>query len=415
MSDAEMIRLLQETDPSAVASQPATMDELSRQIVLGDGRVATSIAIVEPEGAKRNLLEPPRLAPVPPPSKFPGLAHEEALRLELPPIKHLVRGAAQQGSVGTLTGLPESFKSFLAMEIALKVAGGGASVLGLDVETHGPVGYWWQDDSRENELGRLKQYALQHGYTDGLPLLWHLNEDLRLPDHLEDLRAEVERERQVLVVLDSLYNFLPARMGLKDEEVAQVLDQVKSHICDPTGCAVAFVDHAPWPSESNRGNQMRGYGSVFKAAAIRWGIYLQRKRGSEEVFIEARGNNVVGFKKSLFTFDEQALEFRAVAQEEIAEADLEQRIIDYVRAHSGASQTEIEKQVTGRATRIREALNRLSKLPRGADARPGLWDAVEPAPTLVLGPGTAADGKYYFFNDEAGSGPVPASGTDRDG
>jgi len=279
---------------------------------------ATSIAIVDPSGKPSNVFPLPEVRQVAVP--FPGLTHREAIELELPPVQHLIRGAAQRGSVGTFTGLPESFKSFLAMEIALKVAGGGESVLGLDVETHGPVGYFWQDDSKEAELERLKTYACRHGYTHDLPIRWHLNENLRLPDHLDALRSEIEREGQVLVVLDSLYNFLSAQIKLKDEEVAQVLDALKSQVCDPTGCAVAIIDHSPWPSDANRG-QVRGYGSVFKAAAIRWGVYMERKKGSGEVWIEARGNNVAGFHRKLFLWDENSLEFRTVDRQQLAEDD----------------------------------------------------------------------------------------------
>src|SRR5439155_3898259 len=110
---------------------------------------------------------------------------------------------------GTLAGLPESWKSWLAIELGTKVAAeADAQVLGLDVETHGPVALWWQDDSKENELERLKAYATRHGYTDEIPLRYHLNEGLRLPDDVDYLREEAERLGQVFQILDSLYNFL---------------------------------------------------------------------------------------------------------------------------------------------------------------------------------------------------------------
>jgi hypothetical protein len=360
---------------------------------------ATSIAIVDPSGKPSNVFPLPEVKHVAVP--FPGLTHREAIELELPPVQHLIRGAAQRGSVGTFTGLPESFKSFLAMEIALKVAGGGESVLGLDVETHGPVGYWWQDDSKEAELERLKAYASQHGYTGEVPIRWHLNENLRFPDNVDSLRAEIEREGQVFVVLDSLYNFLPPAIKLKDEEVAQVLDLVKSKVCDPTGCAVAFVDHSPWPSDANRG-QLRGYGSVFKAAAIRWGVYLERKKGSGEVWIEARGNNVAGFRRKLFLWDEEALEFRPVDRQQLAETDLEQRICEYVSQHPGASQTEIEDGVTGKRDRIRETLSRLLTPAQGEGG-------LELLPRLALGPGGQSGGHYYYPAGHAALNPAPAS------
>jgi hypothetical protein len=205
-------------------------------------------------------------------------------------------------------------------------------------------------------------------------------------------------------VLDSLYNFLPPQMKLKDEEVAQVLDVVKSSICDPTGCAVAFVDHAPWPSDSNRG-QVRGYGSVFKAAAIRWGVYLERKKGSGEVWIEARGNNVAGFHRKLFLWDPDALEFRPVDRQQLPAEDLDERVHAYICAHPGASQTQIEDGVTGKRDRIREALSRL------LTPAPGKGGTGSP-PRVALGPGAQSDGRYFYPADHAALNPAPLFGAD---
>jgi len=82
-------------------------------------------------------------------------------------------------------------------------------------------------------------------------------------------------------LLDSLYNFLPG-VTLKDEDVGAVYAAIKAEVCDQTGAAVCVVDHAPWPTEGNRG-QRRAYGSGFKAAAIRWGIYLVAERHARAI------------------------------------------------------------------------------------------------------------------------------------
>ena len=179
--------------------------------------------------------------------RFPGLSHREAIGRKVPPVRFLLDGLIDVGTVGTIAGLPESHKSFLAVELAYKVAAGG-SVLGRDVVRVGAVGFWWQDDSEANELERLQGYARRHGLHPDLPLRWHLNESLRLPRDLAALRDEIEREGQVLVVLDSLYDFLSPDVALKDEDAGRELARLKSEVADPTGCAICVVDHAPWPS-----------------------------------------------------------------------------------------------------------------------------------------------------------------------
>jgi hypothetical protein len=149
---------------------------------------------------------------------------------------------------------------------------------------------------------------------------------------------------------------------------------------------------------------VRGYGSVFKAAAIRWGVYLERKEGSGEVWIEARGNNVAGFQRKLFLWDSEALEFRPVDRQQLADDDLEGRVVRYVLSHPGASQTEIENGVVGKRDRIREALSRLV-LPASGEG------ADESLPKLALGP-RAQSGGYFYSADHPALADAPLFGAD---
>ena len=356
-------------------------------------------------------------------ARFPGLAHEEALALEVPPVRELVEDLIEAATIGTIAGLPGTYKSFAADEVTHKVAAGGRVFDRFEVKTTGPVGYWWQDDSKHNELARLQAYARRHGHTDALAIRWHLNEGLLLPDHIDELRAEVEREGQVLVVLDSFYNFVPASVKLKEENAADVFaelarrgivpdlttDQTSAHdplggyelrhlavrdflrthrdeadgyaalkreICDPTGCAVCVIDHSPWPTEGNRG-QRRAYGSVFKAAAVRWGIYLDRE--GEKLWLEARGNNIRGLKRSLAIWAEDELELRLVDAKQIEDEELFERVIAYVTDHPGETQGTVENEVHGARERVRQAL-----------------EAAANENVLAVGPGRTKKGKYWY-------------------
>jgi hypothetical protein len=316
-------------------------------------------------------------------ARFAGITHADLLKLHVVAAPHLVEDLIEAATPGTIAGLPETYKSFVATEVTLKVAAGGR-VLDRNVRRTGPVGYWWQDDSQENEVRRVQAQALARGLRDDLPIRWHLNEGLVLPRDIGVIRAEVEREQQVLVVLDSFYNFLLG-IKLKDEDVATVLVQLKTDVCDPTGCALLFVDHSPWPSESNQG-QRRGYGSVFKAAAIRWGIYIDRS--GETVFVEGRGNNIAGLPRTPALWDAERLELRLVAAP--SESDgIADRIADFLRRNTGATTTVVTAGVSGKDAQIRE---RLESDPRFASVPPVLfgkpknahcWARAEDVPNLL--------------------------------
>jgi hypothetical protein len=301
---------------------------------------------------------------VPPPSApsirqadtaFPGLSHQDALAREVPPTQELVTGIIEAGTVGMITGLPETYKSWVGVDTAVAVATGGRVLDRFDVTHAGPVAYWWQDDSTPNELKRIQAYARRHNHTGDLPITWHLNEGLRLPDDIPALRAEIETKSQVLVVLDSLYNFLPG-VDLKDEQAAAILSRLKADVCDQTGATIAIVDHAPWPTDANRG-QRRAYGSVFKTAAIRWGIYLDRQ--GQTLHLEAHGNNITGHKRTPVTFDPDALRLRIIDPKPVDHDDLDQRVHAYLVEHPRAITKTIETDVEGRAKTMRESLERL--------------------------------------------------------
>src|SRR5262249_39035297 len=121
-----------------------------------------------------------------------GVPHADVLALRVPPANELVESIAEAGTVGSIIGLPELFKSWIGADMAHKVAAGGRVFGRFSVRKTGPVAYVWQDDSRENEVRRVQAYANRHGYTDALPIRWYLNEGVALPGDIEVLRAEVE-------------------------------------------------------------------------------------------------------------------------------------------------------------------------------------------------------------------------------
>lgn len=289
----------------------------------------------------------------PEPAAFEGISHADALKedVEALPGGQLVEDLVERGTLGDVAGIPGTWKSWLAQQTAVSVARGEGEVLGHRVLEQGNVGYFWQDDSRRNELERIQTFGRVREAPTDLPLRWFLNEGLNLPDDLERLRATIDQRGFVLVVLDSFYNVAPEAAG-KDREAGKVFASLKKDVCDATGCAVLVVDHAPWPSESNKG-QMRGYGDVHKAAAIRWGIYLQRER--DKLYIEARSNNMRGFPRTPAIWDGDALELRLLDTEPDGR-DIEAEIAAFLLEHPRSSTNQIAKGIEAGKKRVADTL-----------------------------------------------------------
>jgi hypothetical protein len=324
----------------------------------------------ELEASLADALAAPR---APGESKLQGLDHADAVTLEVPATSALVEGCVEIGTVGTIAGLPETWKSAVAVELALKVASGAGRFLGrLEVLRGGAVAYFWQDDSRENELRRMQAYARRHDYLEA-PLRWYLNEGLRLPADIAALRAEIERHSYVLVVLDSLYNFL-AGVKLKEEDVGELLGQLKAQVCDPTGCSIVTVDHAPWPTEDNK-NQRRAYGTVFKAAAIRWSIFIERPGKGLSATVTISGNNLTGLAPTPAVWDADALELRLLDVERADTRELADSVCEWLGrdGNFGTPKSVIEAAIKGRAADIRRILDtdeRISKVEPTLVGRP---------------------------------------------
>lgn len=240
---------------------------------------------------------------------FAGLAHAEVLDLTFgdePP--DLIDGLLPKGVVVTTAGLPETYKGWVCARKAAIVATGEGDLFGCQALTQGAAGYFWQDDSTRNEAERVQLYARVHDTPRDLPIRWFLNEGLQLPRDLDRLRATIERFGFVYVVLDSFYN-IAGDLDLKDREAGAVFAAIKTEICDPTGCTVDVVDHMPWANDTNR-KRLRGYGDVFKNAAVRAGLYIDAD--GNKLYVEARGNNIRGFKRTPAYWYLDRLELRLV-------------------------------------------------------------------------------------------------------
>jgi hypothetical protein len=309
---------------------------------------------------------------------FAGLSHAEVLDLTFgdePP--DLIEGLLPKGVVVTTAGLPETYKGWVCTQKAVLVATGEGELLGCKAVAQGPVGYFWQDDSTRNEAERVQLYDRVHETPRDLPVRWFLNEGLQLPRDLVRLRATIDSHGFVYVVLDGFYN-VAAELNLKDRDAGAVFALLKTEICDPTGCTVDVVDHMPWANETNR-KRLRGYGDVFKNAAVRAGIYIDAD--GSKLYVEARGNNSRGFKRTPAYWDADRLELRLIEagdHNELVEKKAEQ-IAELLEAEPARtySTTAIRKTVTGGHETVDQALEllkgrgRVQTLPDAAAAGSG--------------------------------------------
>jgi hypothetical protein len=171
----------------------------------------------------------------------------------------------------------------------------------------------------------------------------------------------------------------------------------------------------PWPTETNR-KRLRAYGGVHKGAAVRYGIYIDVE--GSKLWMEARGNNIRGFKRTRAYFDAEALELRLVdprAQEE-ADEQVDTAVLEWLESHPGRHSTKTVRESVGkRAKSVDSSLERLKARDDVCDSSRdgGRWSGRRGAARYWIASVHAAETSSQLFgtmsDDEGAGGPESAT------
>lgn len=194
----------------------------------------------------------------------------------LPPTTWLVDDLIQDGGVTLLVGPPNSYKTFLALHLALAIASAQPQVLGRAARA-GRVVYV----SAEGQLAeRQRAWYGAHGVADAA--CWYLHRPLPLQDAtaisaLLAAVAEAEAAPPVLFVFDTLAKCIAGVEENSAKEmgvVAQNLDELRRQ----TGAAILLVHHVARHTERARGSTALG-------GAVDTELSLTREDGGQGVVL----------------------------------------------------------------------------------------------------------------------------------
>jgi len=261
------------------APASAIAPDLARQLVASYWRRALGGAAPEPEAyaalvrdAQSDFdrvcrVSPDRFRPVP------------FAQVEPQPIAWLVKGALPADGVAFLVGPSGSGKSFLAIDLALTIAGGG---FWLDRRTQtGAVAYVAAEDANGVAL-RVKAWRRDHGREDvpfslirSAPNLLDEGDARALRGALLALAGQYEQSGHALrlIVLDTLSACVPGAEENASADMSRALAAV-SGLSEETGALVLLVAHTG--KDEARG--IRGWSGQYANA----GGVLQVERNADE-------------------------------------------------------------------------------------------------------------------------------------
>lgn len=206
-----------------------------------------------------------------------------------------------KGTVGFIAGAPKSYKSWMALDMALSVAT-GTKFLGTFNTTQGRVLYVQEEDSDIQVFDRtMKVFAGKPqevhpwGYMKltGKRVVWHGSEgdrlmrlvvrkgvDLTSAEWQGMLAEQCEEYEYDLIIVDTLGTTSGDADTDKSRDVNKVLKPLKV-LAEQYGCAISVVHHFSKSGQSGTNGSNRGghkmLGSVALHAWIETGIYVGDK------------------------------------------------------------------------------------------------------------------------------------------
>lgn len=173
----------------------------------------------------------------------------------------LVEGLWLEQGVGVLGGAPKCCKTWIAADLAVAVATGGAALGRFPARQSGPVIFFGAEDSQPALRSRFEGIARTRGVAlDEVPVLLLDVASLRLDraDHLARLDATVRAHRPRLLVLDPF-----VRLARIDENSAAEVSAVLGSLRDLQRAhelAILLVHHARKASGTSPSQAFRGSG-----------------------------------------------------------------------------------------------------------------------------------------------------------
>lgn len=296
VSRDKLIELLGD-HPAALGSPPLGEDEAYATInsAYANGQLAPGTFAVNPATVSALVAQ---LAAADPPAPGGVAARASPRRVALwserrarPAPPWIIRHVIPAGSLVGLFGPGGSYKSFLALDMALRVAAGKPEWAGQAILKPGPVVYVSGEGSLEP---RVRAWEQTHGpvpdtfaLLDGLALT-DPDDLLALAKDIDELTLEHWHTPPVMVWIDTMAR---AAVGL-DENSAKDMGQVvaaANEVQRRYGCAVPLVHHTP---AADKG-KWRGSNAVYNA--LDTAIAVERTdEGRATLRLERQKDSLIG-------------------------------------------------------------------------------------------------------------------------
>lgn len=256
------------------------------------------------------------------------------LECEQPSERWLIQDLWSRAAVGVIGGAAKSFKSFLALDLALSVASNTPALDRFDVDDPGRALVYLAEDSLPQVRSRLEALCRHRGLDfQSLDLVVITEPVLQLDTQRDQtrLRATVERFAPRILLLDPL-----VRIHASDENSSIEISRLLGYFRDlqrTHGLAIVLVHHVTKRNHSRPGQALRGSSDLHA-----WGdsnAYLSRKDDRVTLTLEHRAARpaspmALRLSSSPSELDTHLELIEESAPEEKSKPTIEQRLLGFL-------------------------------------------------------------------------------------
>jgi len=291
-----------------------------------------------------------------------------------PPITYILDGVFAQPSLNVVYGSPGCLKSMLCADLAVSIAGGTdwlepARWDAGKLKPHGVLfgrAVWIDQDNGEGRTAnRFEALARARNLPDDTPLVYYAMPsppiDLSKTGLVVSLIDLVQDEKADIVFIDNLATI----SGLAKENTSEMTPVMSALrlLSERTGAAIVVIHHSTkGDGRGKLGDDMRGFGHI--RAAVDIALRVDREPNSDIVTVtcvKSRDADIPAFSAH-FTYqqkngckDLETAKFWGVTSAgSVTDAELEEAIIDIVKATPGLSQTKLTREVKAVLPKIGE-------------------------------------------------------------
>lgn len=301
-------------------------------------------------------------------------------------VEWIIRDLLRKGAVGTVFGLPGSFKTWLVLDAALRIATGAEEFLGFPIEHHGPVILISADDGADTTIDRLRMISRARTGSEEY-------ENIVLVDrgHISLMSDDAKRRLEQLVAdTTAKYRTAPALIVIDTAAMAGAPTEDFGHrypeqlgwlkeVAAEAGCAIVLVDHVAKPSPE-RGQvdvRSRGWGSVMKSGFFEFAWSLSGRHGADAIVdLEVSDKRSPRQPKLTLTFTLTDDSYAVSWEPARARVNVAERVVAAVIENGGPMTIDEMAEATGLGRHLVSpaAKKALKVVKEGAGTRPAFYD-----------------------------------------